>query len=151
MELGQNNISNDIVMKLILKEFSFLEEDYLYSYCFSKDTSQAFLENLNVEYSNEVKRRKIRIGYTKINVSGEIKFTFSLSITRIPYSGVNDFFSLSNYLQSMNKDFSTSVTNDFNEFKAEEILVRISNALKDYAIDIIDGSNWLETFYPRKD
>jgi|ADGO01.1.fsa_nt_gi hypothetical protein len=47
---------------------------------------------------------------------------FTASITRIPYVGNEDYFSLNNYLESIGKDFDTSLTNEFNEKVAEEIL-----------------------------
>ena len=139
------------VKNLILQEFYFLEEQYFYVPACRLEDGTTFIESLNVEYVNEIKRRKIRISYTKSNVYNEIKYTFNGSITRIPYVGNEDFFSLSNYLQSINKDFSTSLVNDFMEGEAKKILTQIAFALKKYALDIIEGNEWLETYYPRKD
>jgi hypothetical protein len=35
--------------------------------------------------------------------------------------------------------------------KAEEILTQIVVALKGHALSIINGEEWLEAYYPRKD
>lgn len=141
----------EVAKNIILKVFHFLEEQYYYTPACKVEDDSTFIESLDVEYINEIKRRKIRISYTKTRVYNEIKYTFSGSITRIPYVGVEDFFSLSNYLQSIDKDFSTSLVNDFNEVEAGKILAQIAAALKEYTLGIIDGKVWLDTYYPRKD
>ena len=141
----------EVAKNIILKIFRFLEEHYYYTPVCRVQDGSTFIESLDVEYINETKRRKIRISYTKTRVYNEIKYTFSGSITRIPYAGVEDFFSLSNYLQSIGKYFSTSLVNDLNESDAENILIQIAVALKEHALHIIDGKEWIETYYPRKD
>ena len=151
MAREQRNHNMEIAKNLILKVFRFLEDQYLLTSCYKVENDPTFIEYLNVEYVDEIKRRKIRIGYTKGEVYNEIKYTFSSSITRIPYSGVEDYFSLSQYLQSIGKDFSTSLVNHFDETEAQNILVQIVTALKEHALDIIDGKKWLESYYPRKD
>jgi hypothetical protein len=147
----QKSNNMEVVKNIIEKVFYFLEEEYLYSSVYNAEEDSTFIESLNVEYVNELKRRKVRIGYTKANVYNDIKYTFSCSISRIPYINVEDFFSLSNYLQSIDRDFPTSLVDDFSEVKAENILAQIAAALKEYAGDIIDGKEWSETYYSRKD
>ncbi|HET9056049.1 MAG TPA: hypothetical protein VFN30_04290 [Chitinophagaceae bacterium] len=151
MELELKNHRIEIVKNIILQVFSFLEEQYLYTPKCKVEGDDIFIESFEVEYVHETKRRKIAVSYTKSQVYSEIKYTFSVSITRIPYSGVEDFFSLSNYLQSNGKDFSSSLINDFSEAEAEMILRKIAAALKEHVLEIIDGTEWLETYYPRKD
>lgn len=141
----------DFAKNIILKVFNFLEEQYSYTPVCKVEDDNTFIESFDVEYINEIRRRKIRISYTKGKVYYEIKYTFTGSITRIPYEGNEDFFSISNYLQSMSKDFSTSLVNHFNEAEAENILTKIAIALKKHALRIIEGNEWLETYYPRKD
>jgi len=148
-ELKSHNMQ--LAKNLILQVFFFLEEQYFYNTVLEAIDDRTFIECLDVEYINEIKRRKIRVSYIKSKVYNEVKYTFNGSITRIPYIGNEDFFSLSNYLKSKNKDFSTSLTRDFNEPEAKNILTQIAVAFKKYASNIIDGKEWLETYYPRKD
>ena len=136
---------------LILKAFFFLEEQYFYTHIFKKNEDNTFIEYLVMDYINEIKRRTITISYTKAKVYDEISYTFTVTITRTPYSNVEDIFSLSNYLQAKGKDFSTSIVNDFNEQEAKEILKKLALSLKENALEIIEGNLWLETYYTRKD
>jgi len=62
---------------------------------------------------------------------------------------LEDFFSLNNYLESIDKGFSTSLVNDFNKIEAENILTRMAIELKEYALEIIEGREWLSNYYPR--
>jgi len=136
---------------LILQAFYFLESQYFYTHVYYEKEDITFIESLDVEYVNEIRRRKIRISYTNANVYNESKYTFSMSITRIPYSGVEDFFSLSNYLQSKGRDFSTSIVNYFNEQEAEKILKKLAKSTIENTLPIVEGNLWLESYYPRKD
>ena len=150
--MDQRNSSKiEIIKETILKAFNFLEEEYFYRYESRVEVSDTFIESLEVEYTSEIRRRNIIISYTKGKVNDEIKYTFNASITRIPYVGSEDFFSLSNYLQSIGKDFNTSLINKLDEVKAKTIIKRIADVIKEHALDIIEGSVWLETYYPRKD
>src|SRR5688572_11363549 len=103
-ELKSHNMQ--LAKNLILQVFFFLEEQYFYNTVLEAIDDRTFIECLDVEYINEIKRRKIRVSYIKSKVYNEVKYTFNGSITRIPYIGNEDFFSLSNYLKSKNKDFS---------------------------------------------
>ena len=150
--MDQRNSSKiEIIKKEILEVFNFLEEEYYYKPEFKVEESEVFIESLEVEYTNEIRRRNIIISYTKGKVYNEIKYTFGASITRIPDAGNEDFFSLSNYLESIGKDFDTSLVDTFDEVKARKIIKRIADVLKEYVSDIIEGRIWLETYYPRKD
>lgn len=141
----------DTVKSLILKKFYFLESDFNYSHTIRKNQESVFLEGLDVEYNNALSSRTLNVSYTKGEVYGQIKFTFSISIVKNPYTGVNDFFSLSNYLQFLKEDFNTSINDEFDEKEAEVIIDRLIIQLKKYALKIIDGSEWLKEYYPRKD
>jgi hypothetical protein len=134
-----------------LQTFRFLEDQYLYTPVYYEKEDTIFIESLDVEYINDIKRRKITISYTNANVYNESKYTFNLSITRIPYSGVEDFFSLSNYLQSKGKDFSTTLINNYDIQEAKKILGKLAIAIKENALGIMEGNQWLETYYTRKD
>ncbi len=140
-----------ISKNLILNEFNFLEREYYFTpHC--RDIQDAtFIEKTQLEYINEVRRRNVRVSCVKGKVINDVIYTFTASITRIPYVGNEDYFSLNNYLESIGKDFDTSLTNEFNEKVAEEILKKIAAALKEHALKIIEGSVWLETYYPRRD
>lgn len=148
-ELKNNKI--EVVKNLILQAFYFLENEYYYTPIYKVEYDNLFLESLDVDYVNETKKRKITISYTKSKNDNEIKYTFSGSITRIPYLSVEDFFSFVNYLQSTGNNFSTSLINDFNENQAENILLHIAKLLKELTPKIITGEEWLENYYPRKD
>jgi hypothetical protein len=100
----KNQSELSIAKKLIIKEFSFLEEQGFER--FSKiRRSNVFINSLDVEYRNLDRQRKICISYTKGKVFEEIKYSFTLSIYRIPYVDVEDFFSLPAYLTSIDKVF----------------------------------------------
>ena len=151
MERGLNNHKIEIVRNLILKTFRFLEDQYFYTPVYKKEDDNIFMESLEIEYINEIKQRKVAISYTKGNLHKEIRYTFTLSITRIPYKNPEDFFSLDNYLKSKGRFFSTSIVNDFNETEIENILNRIAVSLKEQLLSIITGNEWLTSYYPRKD
>jgi len=128
-----------------------LEDQYFYTPVYKKEDDNIFMESLEIEYINEIKQRKVAISYTKGNLHKEIRYTFTLSITRIPYKNPEDFFSLDNYLKSKGRFFSTSIVNDFNETEIENILNRIAVSLKEQLLSIITGNEWLTSYYPRKD
>lgn len=151
MEQELNDHKVEIVKSLILKNFSFLAEEYFYTSVCKAEEDEIFIESFDIEYTSQLKLREISISYTKAQVYNEIRYTFSASIVRVPYKGVEDFFSLNNYLESRGKDFSTIIINDFNEREAERILLQIADALKKYALGIIEGREWLDKYYPRKD
>jgi hypothetical protein len=72
-----------------------------------------------------------------------MKYSFNSSITRLPYSGVEDFFSLSNYLQSIGKDYYSSLVNDFNvgEVEARCKLSRLYSLVEQVSADALGFSN----------
>ena len=135
----------------ILETFSFLEEQYSYTHASKEKADNTFIEFLEINYTNEVRHRKITVIYTKVKAYDEIGFTFSVTITRIPYSSIADFFSLSNYLQSNGEDFSTTMVNDFNVQEAKRILKKLALSIKENALEIIEGNLWLDAYYTRKD
>ncbi len=145
---ANNNIEE--IKNLILKSFKFLTDQYLYAPYPKMKDDPTFIEYFYVDYVEEIKRRNIRITYTKGKVYDEIRYTFSCTITRIPYSGVEDIFSLDNYLESKGKSLDSSLINNFNTDEAEKKLKQLAFDLNMYAKQIINGSEWLEKYYPRK-
>lgn len=141
----------EIAKQLISEIFYFLETSYYYTPTISIEDSHLFVESINVEFTNEIRRRNVWISYTQGEVDGELRFTFSAAITRIPYAGNEDFFSLSNFLVSKDKNYSTSLINDFDSGDAEMILKKTARSLKEDALPIIAGEVWFEQFYPKKD
>ena len=146
---GDNEIA--IVKHEIFKTFHFLEKEYFYFPNSNEEVSSLFDNSVKVEYINKIRRREIAIRYTKGKFNGDVKFTFSVSIIRTPYVSFEDFFSLDIYLQSIGKHFSTGFVTNFNFHELQTILQKLANSLKEHAEKIIDGSIWLETYYPRKD
>lgn len=90
------------------------------------------------------------VSYTK-GISHEEKYTFSITIERIPYSGSEDIISFRNYLRSIDKDLTIKPLDCFDLESIEEILIHLKNALKAHTLEIIDGKIWFETFYPKWD
>jgi len=90
---------SSIIKPLIIKAFRFLENEY-YVPEFQIEESSVFIEMVKVQYVNKILRREINIGFTQGRVFEQIVFTFNVSISRIPYSGIEDFYSLSNYLMN---------------------------------------------------
>lgn len=142
----ENNI--ETAKDLIIKEFYFLEE-LGYEPTFNILNDAPFIESAEVEYVNPTKKRGISITYHKSNIFEEIKYSFGLSITRHPYSNVFDLFALSLYLDSIGKDFPTSMINHFDKAEAENILREISNTTIEYGSNIINGIEWLDNYWPR--
>jgi hypothetical protein len=140
-----------VVKEIILEVFHFLEERYTYIPVLKDKHDKTFIESIDIEYINQPKRRKIVISYSKNKVYEEVKYTLSCSIIRTPYLGVEDFLSLSDYLKSIGKDFSTSMVSEFNKPEAKSILLTIATSLKVYALNIIQGKQWLDNYYSRKD
>ena len=139
----------EIAKKLIIKNFSFLEENG-YKYTCKFDDDPTFIESLYVKYINTLKNREITISYHQGKVYEDIKYSFGASITRMPYSDpLKDFFALNIYLDSIGLDFITSLVNHFDEAEANEILQKIAQALKTHAGDIIDCAAWEEGYYPK--
>jgi hypothetical protein len=149
--MEKNNTDIDIAKQLILKVFFFLEKEYSYT-PIPKHTEDPFFDkSLDVEYVNEVRRRNISVSYTKTNMNGETRHSFTLSIVRIPYTGYEDYFSLDNYLSSIGKNIQSGVMDIFSSERAESAITFLADAAKEYISSIIEGSVWLETYYPKKD
>jgi hypothetical protein len=91
------------------------------------------------------------LSYTKGNVYDDVKYTFSSSIVRLSYLEFYDYYSLFQHLDSIGKDYNTSIINIFSLTEAERILNKIANSLKTFSIKVIDKSEWLDKYYPRKD
>jgi hypothetical protein len=137
-----------IAESLITKEFTFLEEDG-YERKSEVVNSETFIAYMRVEYTNAQRKREVSISYTEGNVYDDIKYTFGVSITRVPYLDVEDSFALFIYLDSIGEDFSTSMVNHFDEMQAEQIVKNLAGALKYYAGDIISGKEWLGDYWAR--
>jgi len=138
----------EIAKKIIATEFTFLKR-IGYQSSFKIEQTETFIEDMTAEYHSSEKKRHISINYTKGKIYQDIKHTFSASISRIPYKEVEDFFSLSCYLDSINENFDTSMVNYFDESEAEVIVKKLVGALKHYASDIIAGTEWLDDYWPR--
>ena len=149
MELKSKEMK--IAEELILKAFNFLVDDYMFSPQLKTEESLIFIESIAIEFIHNNYCRNVRVSYVKGKVYNDIKYTFEVSITRIPYTGKNDFLSVSNYLNSKNEDFNTSLTNDFNSEKAENILNKMASILRSELFNVVDGSAWYENYYPRID
>jgi len=138
----------EIAKMLILKEFDFLEEqDYEPKFNVNEDTTS--IESASIIYCNKVKKLEIEVNYRKSKVYEEIKYSFDLSIMKIPYTNVHDFFSLWLYLETIKNEISTSMINYFDKHQAEIILRNLSNAPKKYASNIINGTEWKNDYWPR--
>lgn len=151
MDHLSNQLDYEKARTIILKTFDFLEKDFLYVPSWRIEESNVFIEWLSVNYQNETKSRELQVSYFKGKSEEVIDITFTASITRMPYVGFEDFFSLSVYLNSIGADFNTTIGGDFDEQAARNILQQISTALRKYAMKIIDGKVWLEDYYPRRD
>ena len=134
---------------LILKCFSFLK-DQGYAVKVEGNDSELFLESLNVVFTNEIKKRKIIISFTKSKFDEEIRFTFSATVVRIPYNDpYEDFFSLSAYGNETGNKFNRAIINRFEESEAESIVMKISEFLQKNASVFVDGTAWEKGYYPK--
>ena len=138
----------ELAKQLIISEFSFLEKQG-FQLSFKRLKDETFIEYMEIEYCNSEKKRKVSIGYSKGKVYKDIKYTFDVSVTRLPYLNVKDIFTLWIYLKSINKDFSTSMVNHFDAKEAEVILKKIASAVKEYMSEIISGNEWFDNYWPR--
>ncbi|MBU0763608.1 MAG: DUF1016 family protein [Bacteroidetes bacterium] len=141
----------EIVKEAILKIFFFLEKDYYYSSTYKIEDSNIFNESLDIEYIGQIKRRKVVISYTMRIIPEGYKCTFGMSITRLPYSGYSDFFSMENYLQSIGKDFSTTLIFNDEVKDVKKVLEQMKEALIENVLEVIKGNIWFENYYPKKD
>lgn len=139
----------DKVENIIRNIFSFLEKDYSYSSSSIKDNSDNIMKTFDIKFSNEIIRREIIISYTEIEIDTTTIYSFNLGVGRLPYSGVEDYLSLSTYLSSLGKSFPMNIENDWNEITANEILAKLGESLKYYLNDVILGDIWLEKYYTR--
>lgn len=137
-----------IAKRLITKEFAFLEEAG-YEKKSEIVNDETFIAYMLVTYTNNQKKRKVSIGYSENKVYDDIKYSFGISVSRIPYLDVEDFFGLDVFLDSINANFSTSMVNHFDEAEADGIVKKLNGALKYYAGDIISGKEWLDNYWAR--
>lgn len=139
-----------IVKNMIHKKFYFLEENYGYSSNAKEVKNDFFDESLHFNYSSLNLKRKICIVYNKSKVDDIDTYTFSLSITRLPYSEVKDFFGLYVYFRSKGIIFSNQLKHNFNAEGAELILDKIAafSMETDDIRKMIEGKKWLESYYP---
>jgi hypothetical protein len=145
METKEVTISKN----LITKHFSFLETEG-YEINIEEEASQFFLENLNIIYTSEIKKRKITVSFTKSNFDNEIRFSYTTSIVRLPYnSAYEDFFSLAAYCNAKGNEFNTTIINEFDEQEATAIIRRISEFIQKNASKFVHGIEWEEGFYPK--
>lgn len=150
MGLEKNNNVEEI-KGIIINTFKFLEDQYLYVPTFKKDNDEVFLTSLEVEYINEIRKRKVAISYTLSNLHNELRHSFTATIIRIPYSNVDDFFSFDNYLEKHNINFPHTIKNMYNKHDAQKILTALAKALNENVSAILIGTDWLSSYYPRTD
>jgi hypothetical protein len=135
----------------ILSSFSFLEKEYNYSVIFKEIENSVFLESFEFEYSNEILRREITLSYSKGLVDDIIRHTFALTIVRLPYVGVGDFFVLDNYLKFKGIKTISNIDNELEIYKVRTVLNEIANLIKSNVLEVINGECWYEKFYPKVD
>lgn len=135
--------------RIILDVFSFLEKEGYIAEAKNID-DDSFIDKLQVKFVNDTIKREITVSYTKGIVEKEIRYTFSLSIVRLPFDwAVIDFISMHVYLFSIGKDFDTRMINHFDESEAHVIVEKIAMALKTSLWEVVKGEIWLEGYYPR--
>jgi hypothetical protein len=137
----------EYVKKAVSEKFKFLEGD---GYLFHSETKQSefFIDELETTYVNEAKKRKVSVSYTKSNSEG-IRYTFTLSVTRTPYKGVNDFFSHSEFCRLTGADFNGTIEHSFDEGRAEYIIEKLKEFIQKNAAIFIEGIDWVEGYYPK--
>lgn len=140
-----------IIRELIFKHFTFLEQMYQYIPAFNQKISPLFIDSFEVKFTNESRRRELSVSYTKGKFEQALKYTITVTITRIPYISVKDFFSLDNYFKATGEDFAKSMINEFSATTAESILQKMAVILKTQAIELIEGKEWWEIYYSRRD
>lgn len=135
------------VKKSVSDKFKFLEKN---GYRFHSEVkhNNFFIENLEVKYVNEIKKREISVRYTKSNFDA-IKYTLSLSIVRTPYISVKDFFSYNEFCRLTGKDLNGTIENLFDEGKADAIIVKFKKFLQTNSAIFIEGAEWVEGYYPK--
>jgi len=141
----------EIAREIILQTFSFLEtEGYISNSKIPSDSTS--IETIDTEYVNVPKCRKIIISYSMGEFRSEFVHAFHLSIVRMPYvDPMEDYFSLSNYLRSLKKDYDYRMINHFDDDEASKIVSRIAESLRVYAWDIVKGDRWMKGYYPSWD
>ena len=139
----------DFITQIIITEFNFLN-NLGYVLKIKKQTESNFSEFLNFEFTSNAKKRKVNISFTKGRVGDSNKFSFNATIARIPYSDPTiDFFSLNSYLNSLNLNLHSTLSNTFNRNDVMVIITNLAEALNKYALKIIDGRAWVEGYYPK--
>jgi len=138
-----------IVNDLVASVFSFLEREG-YTYASDLEDSEVFSVYLNCKFVNTEKKRKVTIAYTERSLDNVTKYTFSLTITRIPYSDpTQDFFSLDVYLDSHGVNFPTTLVNYFDESQAKDILEKLAGVLSGELFAMVVGEAWMKGYYPK--
>ncbi len=143
--------NNERLKEIILKAFSFLEEEHNYSVICKETEKDIFIDSFEVEYTNSILRREISISYSKGMVNNIVRHTFAISIVRLPYVGVEDFFVLVDYLKAKGVYININFDNHLEEHKVETRLNEIAKIMKSNVIEVIKGEQWYEKFYPRID
>jgi hypothetical protein len=138
-----------VLDECVRRTFYSLEIDFQYIPSIQIRNSSVLIEWITWEYVCENRNRTVTIGYSTSEVNDELCSAFGVTITRLPYKSFSDFFSLDIYLNSIGKDISTNVTNDFTIDEAEWILKELFKALNKEALSIISGEVWMDEFYPR--
>lgn len=137
--------------KLILHSFQILEREYDYKHSYKNESSDIFLEYLIVDFEQNEFKRKVSVSYTKGIVSNKVKFTFSVTISRVPHNGWKDMISIREYLKYKNKSIDTSIVEVFSSKAAKDILDKLSKLLVDEFEDVLVGKAWYDNYYPSKD
>ena len=133
---------------LISKHFSFLlQEGYVVETVI--EPSKVFILWISVKYTNEQIKREVSINYMEGKVNKEVKYSFTVTITRLPYVSVyEDFFSLNEYL-SENGLKMESVFSDFDEKVFAKTLEQLAEAVKNYAHKLVSGKEWITGYYSK--
>jgi hypothetical protein len=97
------------------------------------------------KFSNGNLKRSLDISYFE-DVDPLHEHYLALSIIRLPYQGVSDYFSLSIYLNSASNH---SFSGQFDPTRFESCLNDLQSDLKDASLDdVLTGKTWLEGYYP---
>lgn len=150
MEKNKNFEYWELAKTMILDAFNFLEAKYQYKPQIEFNKSNFFIEDLDVKYVSIARKREVKISYTSGNSSGQLKYTFGVAIIRSPYREIEDFFSLSVYLNSIGNVLKSSLTK-FEDHEVKEVLKAMGNTLQHDVHSVIKGDIWLDKYYPRKD
>jgi hypothetical protein len=148
-------VSRDVVTlvtELILKNFKFLEDKYAFKFKVNQHVDDPlFMNKLLVVFSNTTSRRRVSITYTQSEWAGEINNHFSACIFRLPYQSWEDYFSLREYLRTIEQEVQRRVYGEPHYNEIDVVLHTIADTLDAKCADILAGEVWYEEYYPRAD